>query len=275
MSTPDGPAPAADRPAGRPLDEPLLRALDALAASPRPLVALDFDGVLASLVDDRDAARPLERSAAAVAALADLEGERAVAVALVSGRPLGALLRLARPPAAAALVGSHGAEERLPGAEEVTAPLDAAQRALLGDVVEGVRRVVATHPGTDLETKPAGAVLHTRTADVATASAAQRAVADGPGRLAGVRAMRGKDVVELAVLDVDKGRAVSALRRRLEPTAVLYAGDDVTDEHVFAVLGDGDVGVKVGEGATAAQHRVADPEAVAALLEHLLAARRR
>jgi len=262
--------------AAQPLDDGLLRALDALAATPRPLVALDFDGVLAPLVDDREASRPLERSAAALAALAELEGERAVEVALVSGRPLEALARLAGPPARAALVGSHGAEVRLPGAGETSTPLDAAQEALLGDVVERVRAVVADHPGTDLETKPAGAVLHTRGADLATASAAQRAVGDGPGRLPGVRAMRGKDVVELAVLDVDKGRSVQMLREQASASAVLYAGDDVTDEHAFAVLdaGGGDVGVKVGEGRTAAGFRVAGPEAVTALLEHLLAARR-
>lgn len=268
MTAPADPSPPA-------LDPALLAAVEALAASPRPLVALDFDGVLAPLVDDRDAARPLERSAAAVAALAELEGEGGLEVALVSGRPLEALTRLAAPPARVALVGSHGAEVRLPGADEASAPLDAAQRALLGDVVARVRAVVADHPGTDLETKPAGAVLHTRVAGVATASAAQRAVADGPGRLPGVRTMRGKDVVELAVLDVDKGRSVAMLRERLGSSAVLYAGDDVTDEHAFAVLGDGDVGVKVGEGATAAGHRVPGPEAVGALLEHLLAARRR
>jgi len=263
-------------PAAAPLDAALTRALDALAASPRPLVALDFDGVLAPLVDDRDAARPLERSAAAVAALAELGGERAVEVALVSGRPLESLVRLAAPPAQVGLVGSHGAEVRLPDEDEASAPLDAAQRALLGDVVERVRAVVADHPGTDVETKPAGVVLHTRLADVATASSAQRAVGDGPGRLPGVRALRGKDVVELAVLDVDKGRSVQMLRERVGASAVLYVGDDVTDEHAFAVLDAtaGDVGVKVGAGATAAGFRVADPEAVSALLEHLLGARR-
>ena len=260
-----------------PLDGPLGEALDALAASPHPLVALDFDGVLAPLVDDRDAARPLERSAAAVAALSALEGERAVEVALVSGRPLESLVRLAGPPARAALVGSHGAEVRLPGEADASTPLGEAERALLGDVVERVRAVVAEHPGTDLETKPAGAVLHTRGADVATASAAARAVGDGPGRLPGVRAMRGKDVVELAVLDVDKGRSVQVLRERVGASAVLYVGDDVTDEHAFAVLDPaaGDVGVKVGAGATAADFRVTGPEAVSALLEHLLAARGR
>ncbi|MEJ5913964.1 trehalose-phosphatase [Pseudokineococcus sp. 1T1Z-3] len=257
------------------LDPALVTALERLAGAARPLVALDFDGVLAPLVDDRDAARPLGRSSAALAALAALEGDRALSLALVSGRPLEPLARLASPPEGTSLVGSHGAEVRLAGQEEPAALLSEHEEALLHDVVDRMRVVVAAHPGTDLEIKPAGAVLHTRQADVAVASEAARAAVDGPGRLAGVRALRGKDVVELGVLDVDKGRAVQQLRAALEADVVLYAGDDVTDEHAFAVLdpASGDVGVHVGDGSTAAEHRVADPEVVADLLEHLLALR--
>jgi trehalose 6-phosphate phosphatase len=44
---------------------------------------------------------------------------------------------------------------------------------------------------------------------------------------------------------------------------------------MFARLRPGDVGVKVGEGDTAAAHRVADPAALADLLGELLTARRR
>ena len=55
---------------------------------------------------------------------------------------------------------------------------------------------------------------------------------------------------------------------------MLYAGDDVTDEHALATLDPaaGDVGVKVGAGETVASFRVADPDAVAEVLEHLVRA---
>jgi trehalose 6-phosphate phosphatase len=72
---------------------------------------------------------------------------------------------------------------------------------------------------------------------------------------------------------VSKGLALDRLRDRIGADAVFFAGDDVTDETAFVRLRPDDVGVKVGDGDTAAEHRVADPQAVAALLEQLAAAR--
>jgi phosphoglycolate phosphatase len=59
----------------------------------------------------------------------------------------------------------------------------------------------------------------------------------------------------------------------LDPREVLYVGDDVTDEDGLASLGGADLGVRVGDGPTAASMTVPDPTAVARMLAHL--ARRR
>lgn len=251
-------------------------AVAALAARPLVLVALDFDGCLAPIVPDPEDARPLPLARDALHRLAGLPG---TTVALVSGRPLEALRRLADPPAAALLVGSHGAEFAGPAAQGAAAgEVDPAARALLDRVSAALADVVAAHPGTWLETKPAGAVLHTRRADRPTAARAVRAVLAGPAGWAGVRVMEGKEVVELSVTDASKGAALVRLRGLAGlPGAggALYAGDDVTDERAFAVLDDdaGDVTVKVGDGVTAARHRLPDPAAVAGLLADLAALR--
>ncbi len=86
----------------------------------------------------------------------------------------------------------------------------------------------------------------------------------------GAHVTRGKQVVEAAVTQTSKGRAIALLRAAGDvERAVLYLGDDVTDETVFTTLRPGDVGIKVGDGETAAAHRVADPHAVRSLLQSL------
>lgn len=260
--------------------EPRLRAaLAAFAARPRVLVALDFDGVLAPIVTRPQDARPLPRSAAAVRDLAALDG---VDVALVSGRTLDDLARLAGPPPSVALVGSHGAQVADGAGRDVgaAATLDDAARDLLARASAALHAISAAAPGTFVEDKPAGTVLHTRQAARGVAARAAAAAAEGPGRWPGVHCVPGKEVVDLSVVDVTKGTALTALRSAAGLPAgsggVLYAGDDVTDEHAFAALDDaaGDVTVKVGPGPTAARHRVDDPAAVAVLLERLVALRR-
>ncbi|MDF2846614.1 MAG: trehalose-phosphatase, partial [Oerskovia sp.] len=74
------------------------------------LVALDFDGTLAPLVDDPLAARMTPAARAAVDRLgAALEGTT-TRLALVSGRNLADLAACSEPPVGSFLVGSHGAE---------------------------------------------------------------------------------------------------------------------------------------------------------------------
>jgi trehalose 6-phosphate phosphatase len=79
----------------------------------------------------------------------------------------------------------------------------------------------------------------------------------------------GKEVLELAVDDADKGTALRRLREELGADGALYLGDDRTDEDGFRALQPDDVPVKVGEGDTVARYRVADPAGALALLERL------
>jgi len=251
----------------------LSRALTGLADAGPLLVALDFDGVLAPLVDDPQDSASLPE---AVAALGDLAACDGVRIALVSGRTLDDLRRLSSPPPSAVLIGSHGAQFQHPGAGEsdLAGSLGDAERELLRRLVEELERIVAEHPGTMIERKPAGAVLHTRRAERDVASSATAAVLAGPASRAGVHVTTGKEVVELSVVEASKGAALRRLRAEYglpDRGGILYAGDDVTDERAFDVLDDdsGDVTIKVGAGRTAARHRVAGPPQVAAVLAEL------
>ena len=88
----------------------------------------------------------------------------------------------------------------------------------------------------------------------------------GPGKFPGVVIRHGKGVVELSVVNSQKSDAVNVLRQRVGATAVIFIGDDVTDESVFEILNGPDVGVKVGDGPTAAPWHVDEPQDVAHLL---------
>jgi len=253
----------------------LLDAIAELGAAPRLLVALDFDGVLAPIVPVPSDARPLPASAATVSALATTPG---TTVALLSGRGLADLAAVSGFAAPVRLVGSHGGEfdDAVGAVGGLAGPagLDDAQRARLDLLTAELRAVVDGEPGVALEYKPTGVAVHVRNAAPDVATRVLDAVRAGPAALPGVETTPGKAVLDLAVLQVNKGTALDVLRQRLGADAVLFAGDDVTDETAFARLRTGDVGVKVGDGDTAATHRVADPQEMATILAHLLTARR-
>lgn len=240
-------------------------ALERFAKAATVLVAVDFDGVLSEIVEERGAARPVPASAEALERLSLADGTH---VALVSGRTLKDLLALARPTAGMVVIASHGAE-----VAGLDLRLDAAQVRLREHVIADLEAIRERFPGTDVEVKPVGAVLHTRLAERDVALPATGAALLGPAQLPGAHAMVGKEMVEILVTTRTKGDAVTSLRDQFRPDATLYIGDDVTDEDAFVALSPGDVGVKVGPGPSAAQHRVADPQAVARLLTGLAEAR--
>lgn len=251
------------------LSPELREAVRRIARTEHLLVAMDFDGTMAPIVGRAQDARPLPRTAAAFAGLAVLPR---TTTALISGRALASLREVASPPVDTLLIGSHGAEAWLgPGSTELA--LDEDQKALLKEVRAELASIVAEAPGTSLEDKPAGVVLHTRLAGDDVAEDAVLAARSVLKDRRGVYLKEGKRVLETSVVNATKGEGVTFLRQASGATAVLFAGDDVTDEDAFGRLEPGDVGVKVGLDFTQAQYRVEAPVHIAELLEALLQAR--
>lgn len=250
----------------------LSAALTDLAAYEAILVCLDFDGCVAELVADAASARPVPENARAIEQLSTLPG---VTIAYVSGRPLEDLQTLAAPPAGTILVGSHGAEVDL-GDDAPGLQLDAMQETARRTVLEALTTVAADHEGAWVEHKPAGGAMHVR--KVADPETGEHILDEARAALAmvdGAHVKEGKQIVEAVVVHATKGEAITELRERLSPGAVFFAGDDVTDEYGFAVLAGHDVGVKVGEGETAAGLRIAAPADLAGVLDTLTELRRR
>src|SRR4029077_21483 len=157
---------------------------------------------------------------------------------------------------------SHGSEFDLGFATSL--PVAAKER--LATVLAALMSIADRTPGAWVETKPASAALHVRTSSDEDAARAIKEALDGPGRVKGITAREGKRVAELSVVGTDKGRALTQLRHNVAAGAVLFVGDDVTDEDAFRTLAGPDVGVKVGDGATLAAYHVASPTDAAVLL---------
>jgi trehalose 6-phosphate phosphatase len=226
-----------------------------IAASDRLLVALDFDGTLSQLLDEPMNARMLPESRRAVNALIAAPN---TVVALVSGRSLADLEEISEhtDDSAILLAGSHGAEYWYPGAGAVEPVEDDAEHALRDHLREKATAELAELEGVWVEPKTFGFGIQ-----YADALVSQNAPH--------WRRRTGHNIVEYSFRHEGKDSAIAALRAHVGATAVVFAGDDVTDEDALAKLGAGDLGIRVGSGLTAARVRVADTKELAAALSAL------
>ena len=239
--------------------EASLRARLAALVRQDALLAFDFDGTLAPIVDDPARAVLSEWTRALLSALA---ARRRCAV--LSGRSLDDLRpRLAGLPLFA-LVGNHGVEV---AGEPAPEGLRAGVHAWSAEL----RERLAHLPGVRIEDKGFTLSVHFRGAPSPERVEAEiRAVADG---LPGARVFGGKAVVNVAPEGApDKGDALAALMALARTPAALYVGDDETDEPAFALAAEAPVvGVRVGSAAaTRAVHLLSDRAQVDALLDALV-----
>ena len=142
--------------AGHVLDDPELDdRIHALAAAPHLLIACDYDGTIAPLVDDPMTALPLRETSVALRGLAALAQTD---VAVISGRSLRDLAALSRLPAEIHLVGSHGSEFDI----DFALDLDPALQERRSKLLDALGRLVADHPKLSLEKKPASVTAGSR-----------------------------------------------------------------------------------------------------------------
>ena len=254
--------------------DPLEAGLRRVATSDRLLVASDFDGTLAGIVDHPDAVVPDRLAVGVLQELAELP---ATWVAVLSGRSR-AVLEEHLGHAGLALVGSHGAEMQgvelggvdLSEDDSVEAGADPELiRRTLDDAAAALDDLAGEYHGALVERKPSAVAFHYRQIDPSRqneAAGRATALADGSELL---RIQPGQMVVELVSGRVNKGDALDALRRAVGASATVFVGDDRTDEHAFARLGPGDLAVKIGPGDTCAPVRIASQADVAPLFRRL------
>lgn len=241
----------------------LSEALATFAGHRRILVASDFDGTLSDIVAKPDDAKPVP---GAVEVLERLARAPYVNVVLVSGRRLPDLAeRFDKPPEGVTMIGEHGS---------VRSDSEQASHPDIDRLVAGLEDMTTEVEGAEVEAKLTSVTLHIRNVDADTAGPlADRAATFLREATAGMtprpRVEVGRGVVEVPLSPLTKADAVDDVREEHGADAVIFFGDDVSDESVFESMSAQDIGVKVGSEPSAARYRVADPRHVVSALEHL------
>jgi trehalose 6-phosphate phosphatase len=187
----------------------------------RVILAFDFDGTLAPIVEERGAAQMRAKTRSLFARLCSLSP-----CAVISGRSERDVSARLRGMSVKYIVGNHGLEPgtRLPVFE-----------AAIERITPVLRAALAGSIGVDVEDKRYSLALHYRRArnkrDARTAIL--RAVAELPEAM---RIIPGKLVVNVVPFHApNKGEALLRLRALEGADTALYVGDDVTDEDVFTI----------------------------------------
>ena len=214
--------------------------LEAIVSSPsQTLIATDFDGTLAPIVDDPEQAYA---DPDAVAALGRL-GERVGAVAVITGRPVRMAVRLGRFQQVAGLhslivLGQYGVERWNAAENEYLLPPAPPQiKAVAGELPELLHSLDLA--AARVEDKGRAIAVHTRS--LPDPKAALVKLADPLRDLAarhGLAVEPGKNVWELRALGVDKGATVRAVVAETGARQVIFAGDDLGDLPAFQAVRD-------------------------------------
>ena len=192
------------------------------------LLALDFDGTLAHIVDDPATAFGHAHAVDALARLGPLVGR----VAIVTGRPVHQVLELGgflgRPGFEHLVVfGQYGAErwdavDGAPPPSDLVAPVEQALDTLPGWLVEhGV-------PDARLESKGLAVAVHTR----GLGEGVRDQLIEPLTALAagfGLTVELGREVIELRLPGWDKGRVLEGLVDEFDVRHIVFAGDDLGD----------------------------------------------
>ena len=218
---------------------------------------LDYDGTLRDFVNDPAAAVPDENLRPL---LEKLSSHPNVRVAIVSGRPA-AFLQKHFEGAGVTLVSEHGYRWLLPGATNWHLIREHIDTDWKDVVLPHLQQAEALTPGSHIEIKQSSIVWHYRGCDpefgLWKARSLLSELTDDTASLP-VSVHHGKKIVEVASQLVNKGQAVKALAAEWKPKVMLAAGDDQTDETMFAIeVEDVDdfITVHVGESPSRALRR--------------------
>lgn len=237
------------------------------ANSTKRLFLLDYDGTLTNLMLTPSEAKP---TPALLKFLNRLAGDPLNTVVIISGRDhrtldewLGSL--------PVTFVAEHGLLTKKPGQDWcISTDIDTSWKPSIREIMS---RYTSQLEGTLIEEKTNSLVWHWRASvdsqqgdKLANKLARELEQVLDTSKL---RIMLGSYVIEVCTKGVDKGSAAKCWLDEQHWGFILAAGDDTTDEDLFAAMPPEAFTIKVGPGKTAAKIRVGTPEEMLTLLKSL------
>ncbi|KTG11638.1 hypothetical protein AUR64_00140 [Haloprofundus marisrubri] len=229
------------------------------------LLCLDFDGTLAPIVDDPEAAEITPTNAELVDRLRDAPG---IELAVVSGRGL-ADVRGRVDVDDVTYAGNYGIETDYGDGDIEVHPDAAAAESVVERVRTRLEDELEDEDGVAVEDKRWTTTVHFRRAPDRAEAVTDRVEAvvaeHGDDQLT---TASGRAIVEIKPdVETNKGAVVSGFAAEADGYLPMYVGDDVGDRSAFeAIDAAGGVSVYVGDEDIGATATVASPDEVAALL---------
>lgn len=235
------------------------------AAAPRLAIFTDFDGTLVDIADTPDGIDvPLSLPQALQRAADELDS----AFAVLTGREIGDIDKYLSP-LVLPVAGAHGTQRRR--ADGTVEMADDASVLAAEQIARDLEPLVMANPGLLIEAKDGTVALHFRQAPELE-EACRIAMQDAISKVPDFALVPGKMVLEARPRGVTKGTALRAFMNE-EPfigRTPIFIGDDTTDEDGFIAAQElGGVGIKLGDGETAARMRIANVASVHALIQGL------
>jgi trehalose 6-phosphate synthase/phosphatase len=242
------------------------RLIDDYMRGRKRLLLLDYDGTLVGFQGKPAKAGPDEEIESLLHVLSNNPNNRVV---VISGRDketlekwLGSLN--------VGLVAEHGAwVKQMDSDWQCMEPLSDDWKNSLKPILEVFSDRT---PGSSVEEKDFSLVWHYRRASRELAHVREHELRDAITNMTAnldVGTFEGSKILEIRKLGVNKGRAAEFWLAKDEWDFVMAAGDDYTDEEMFAVLSDETYSIKVGMGVSKARYNVDSVREVRSLLREL------
>lgn len=235
--------------------------------SKRRLILLDYDGTLTPFYGKPEEAKPTTETLGLIEQLARTPENEIV---IISGRTKSSLsewfgsLNIG-------LIAEHGLWVREKGGDwEVVEPVSNEWKSEIRPVLEFY---ADRTPGASVEEKDFSLVFHYRRAEPELGSLRARELTNHLVNFTAnlnLQVLEGNKVIEVKNIGINKGKAALRWVSRERWDFIMAAGDDWTDEDIFAVLPDTAYSIKVGLYPSQARFNLSSPKEVLSLLRDLV-----